>query len=218
MMKRGFTSASEERRGSVSFHSSRTAKQTRPGFTLIEVVVTVAITAIIFVAVADASLSLLRSQNTSVGASEGIGSAVSGIELFENDVRAMQYGDNGAYPINSMSPYAFSFYADTPLGSGAELVTYTLSGTTLTRSVVPPGYPPTYGATPGTEDAALYVHNLDNSTSVFRYFDASGNPITDPNQAANVRTVSITLTIQPTPQNVPYHFTANATLRNLHAL
>ena len=189
------------------------------GITLIEMVVTISVTSIILGAIISSILFFYRTNTNVMEQSLHVNSARRGIELTVRDIREATYGDDGSYPIISMSPNSFSFFSDVDRDSLTERINYSLSGTNLNKGITnPSGSPLQY---PAPDDEVLTVsdavRNDEEGVPIFRYYDSNGVEITDYTQVFDVAFVTVTLIININPIRKPDEFTlrSSATLRNL---
>ncbi len=183
--------------------------------TLIEMLVSIAIMALVFTATVSSVLSLYRVNSNGLNVTAQISSARRGLDSVLQDLRQMAYGSNGAYPISSMATSSIVFFSNIPNGVGSYLITYQLSGKTLTRSFVKPGTPATYTATPVTSSVATSLYNAAFTIPIFQYFDANGSEITDMTRTADVRSMSVVLQVFVPGTSAPFTLAASTTLRNL---
>ncbi len=191
------------------------------GFTLIETIVTVGISALVIVALSSLIEYFYRTDAYVFEETVAVQSAHNGILNAMRDLREASYGANGAYPIVSAATSSVTFYVD-PNGDGiVDRVHYYISGETLYRGVILPiGSPASYSGQPeATSTIATYV--LSNTpTPIFRYYDTNGNQLTNfPIDIAKITSVNTTVTVNLNPDRAPndYTLSAGATLRNLLA-
>ena len=188
------------------------------GLTFIEMLVTVAMVAIIMIAITDSVRYFYRANTSSVEQSYQIASARRGVELLVRDLREASYADDGSYPLASISENAITFYSDTDRDAYVERIRYELDGTSLKRAVLDPsGSPLAYTGAAATTTASEYVRNTEEGTPIFSYYDASGNEITDYSQVDEVRSITVNLVVNIQPIRAPNEFTlrSSANLRNL---
>jgi len=191
--------------------------KSRRGMTLIEVLIVVALVPIIMVSIVDSVLAFYRANSTSFEEAYQIQSASNGIGVLVRDLREATYADNGSYPVAAIASSSVTFYADVNRDGSVDRVRYELDGTTLSRAITPAGMPPTYTGAAATSSVSDSVRNFGDGTAVFRYYDSSGAEIDDMADVADVRSVTITLVVDITPNHSPGEFTlrSSATLRNL---
>ncbi len=188
------------------------------GLTLIEMIVTVGIVAVVTVAITESVIMFYRANRVAFEESYQIRSAEKGVQVLVRDVREATYGDDGSYPLAAIASSSVTFYADVDRTNPIEKVAYRLSGKSLTRTVTSStGNPPTYTGTVATSTVSEYVRNFDDNIPLFRYFDAAGAEVTSGTDIARVVSVSVNLVVDITPVHAPGEFTlkSGATLRNL---
>ncbi len=186
------------------------------GFTIVELIVVIAILSLVATVAADAVLIFFHAKESNYGSLGALTPAGSAMQLLGSDLRAIAYGDDGSYPIVSISPSSMTFFSDIAGGNGSARVQYQLSSGTLTRALVnPAGTPPSYTGTPQTSTVATAVSNVADAVSLFRYYDKSGNEITDFSQVGAVAVVSVALDVSTSNTTQPLKFAASTTLRNV---
>lgn len=190
------------------------------GFTLVEVIVVVAITGVIMIAITQSVLSFYKANRVSLEESYQIRSAQKGLDALVRDLREATYGDDGAYPLATMGSSTLVFYSDVDHTSPIEKITYVLSGTSLTRRITSSsGTPPAYTGSGVVSTVSDYVRNTEDNVAMFRYYDASGNEVTNSSHIRDVISVSVTLVVDITPAHAPGEFTlkSSASFRNLRS-
>ncbi len=205
----------------MTYPSSRCKKKSgaAAGFTLIETVVVVALTAFIMVTLTSIIWYFYRTNAYTIQQTQAVNSARVSIEHAMADFRQASYGADGSYPLLAAATSTATFFADTDGSGSVEKERYYLSGTTLYRgTTVAAGSPPSYLGQP--ETTTLVVDNIRNGTStpLFTYFDSNGNQLSDPVDTAAVASVVITVQTDVDPNRAPtiYTLTGSATLRNVH--
>lgn len=195
--------------------------QSGAGFTLLEVVITAGILAVIGTLVGTLASTGLRSwsQNQAqVEVQEKARTALTRITLL---VREAQPADNGSYTIAAAAAQSLTFYADSDNDGGNEQIRIFLQGTDLMLGrIVPTGSPVTYPA--GNETLEILVRDVRNGAgSIFAYYDGnftgSQAPLTFPVTIQNIRLVHVTLTIDNDTNAPPSAITleTNMAFRNL---
>ncbi len=189
-------------------------------FTLIETVVVIAATALIFTTLGSLITYFYKTNTYTLEQSIAVGQARRGVEDTIFHLREASYGSDGSYPITSVATSSIVFYANTNSSSVIEQVTYTLSNGTLYRVVATPvGNPLTYiGATIATTTIATTVINA-TSTPLFRYFNNTGTELSMPIDVSEISSVKTTLIVDVDANRSPFSFTLSggATLRNLRS-
>src|SRR3989338_10889164 len=142
------------------------------GFTLVETVVIVAVTALVSVTLGWLLAYFYKTNAYALEQSTAVGQARRGVEDAMLYLREASYGSDGSYPVKSVATSTITFYANTNNDAIIERITYSLTNGTLYRAVATPsGNPPSYtGATVATTTIAKQVTN-GTSLPVFRYFN-----------------------------------------------
>lgn len=189
----------------------------RRGFTLLEVLVTIAITTILLAGLASGIRVFYDTRANAIEQAQALSNARRGVETLVQDVREAAYADDGSYPLARIEPNTIVFYADEDRDASVEQITYRLASTTLQREVVEAsGNPPDYTASPDSAIIARDVRNADRGEPVFTYWTA-GASSTQATTTTAVRMVTASLIINVTPSRRPNDFTlsSSAMLRNL---
>lgn len=188
------------------------------GFTLIETVVVIAITALVLVTLGVLLSYFYKTNAYALEQSTAIGQARRGVEDAMLYLREASYGNDGAYPIKSADTTSVTFYANTNNDAVIERVTYVLINKILYRAIATPtGNPLSYGsATVATTTIATPVTNTEASP-VFRYFDKNGVELLVPIDVSEISSVRTTVIVDVNVNRAPVAFTLSggATLRNL---
>ena len=153
------------------------------GFTLLEVMISLGIVAIILVAFIGIQILVRQSYQFSFNTYVTVNRANSVTEQLVRTIRRARAADNGAYALEVFNDQELAFYADIDNDSQAERVRYFLEGEELKRGVIEPtGFPVTY---PSENEAVKvmteYVRN--GSDPVFYYYnrdwptDTTNNPL-----------------------------------------
>lgn len=189
--------------------------------TFIEAMVWIALLTSAMLAIASTVLYFYRTNSYALEQSTAVTSAQRGLDSVVRTIREAAYSSQGAFPIVSVAPDNFVFYADIDEDPLIERVHYYLSGTTLMRGVLnPTGDPPDYVGVETTDTVADYVRNASfgTTTPTFRYFDALGAEIASSTSAYTaVRFVKVTLAINVNTATLPNQLSlySSAALRNL---
>jgi hypothetical protein len=191
------------------------------GMTFIEAMVWIALLVAAMTAIASTVLYFYKTNAYSLEQSTAVTSGQRGLETMMRTIREAAYSSEGAFPIISVSPYDFVFYADIDEDPLIERVHYYVSGSTLMRGVLDPtGNPPAYVGVETAGVVADYVRNtaLGTTTPLFRYYDQLGAEIASSTSAYTaVRFVKVTLAINVNVATLPNQLSlySSAALRNL---
>lgn len=192
--------------------------QTR-GLTFIETMVWIALMVAAMSAIASTAMYFYRTNAYSLEQSTAVTSAQRGLESTIRTIREASFSSQGAFPIVSISPNDFVFYADVDSDPFIERVHYYLSDTTLMRGILnPTGNPPDYVGAETSEVVADYVRNISVGTSTFRYYDALGAEVASSTTSYTaVRFVKVTLGVNVNLATLPNQLSlySSAALRNL---
>ncbi len=179
----------------------------RPGFTLVEVIVTASIFAIVATLLGTFASFGLRSWNQNREQVDAQEQARSALARMTKLIREAQPSNNGSYPIASATAQSLTFYANADTDSDREQVRFFLDGSTFKLGTIQPvGEPASYPA--GSEAVSVIATNVQNGVNpVFQYHDTSftgSEPaLTFPVTLQDVRLVSIVLTIDANLQEPP---------------
>ena len=192
------------------------------GFTMLEMIVVVGLFAMFAGAIAemmiwgnhakDVIFEQLSKQNDGRIASQD----------FLNDLRRASYSSVGAYPLEMANANEIIFYSNVDTDSWKERVHYFVSGTTLRRGITKPsGTPLTYNS--ANEIAADVAHDLNNTTTLFYYYDQNYDGITNtstmsfPINISQVRMAGIKLwlDLRPNVSPAPLYIEGKTEIRNL---
>src|SRR3989338_3942208 len=106
------------------------------GFTLLEFMVVIGITAVVVTAIAVVSIGGFQSQFFLRRQNEAIESVKRALESMEPDIREAADGDDGAYPIEEAEPYSFIFYSDIDVDSKTERVRFFIENGELKKGLI----------------------------------------------------------------------------------
>jgi prepilin-type N-terminal cleavage/methylation domain-containing protein len=173
----------------------------REGFSLIEVLVVVAIAAGVVLVVSNFG-SNITGLDTLVSSELRSKSDVNqSLALMVEAIQSAQTSANGAYPIDAVSTSSFAFYADLNKNGIADHVRYFYTTSTIYQGIIAPtGTPATYPTS--SEVVTDLIDNvlLPTSTPLFSYYGSSytgsGSSLSYPVALAAVRLVSIAFEVQ----------------------
>ena len=188
------------------------------GFTLIETIIVVAMTALISIVLGVMLTYFYKTNAYALEQSSAVAQARRGVEDAMRFLREASYGSDGSYPIESVATSSITFYANNDTDAQIERLTYSLIKGVLYRAAQnPSGNPLSYdGAATATSTVATSVTN-GTSTPVFRYFDNTGVELVQPVNISKIASIKTTVIIDVNVNRAPVPFTlsSGATLRNL---
>lgn len=192
------------------------------GFTFIEVVIVIAIFAVIFTAIASFSQNtnlLSNLINKSLQAEQDLRQT---FQILVTEIRSAGPSSLGAYSIESAATSSLTFFSDIDEDGIFERVRYFVGTSTLRKGVIKPTGNPLVYAT-SSEILKTTVNYLLIATSTFEYYDAnytgSEAPLSAPIDVTKIRIVKVTVTadVNPGVAPKPVTFTNTITVRNLRS-
>ncbi len=196
----------------------------RSGFSLIEVLVVVAIGASIVIVVSNLSsnvslLNVLVSQELQTKSDIN-----QTLQIVTTDIRSAGPSANGAYPIDSAGTSSFAFYSDVDKNGLPEHIRYFLSSSTIWRGVITPtGTPFSYPTSSETLTDMIDNVTVAPSSTLFNYYDANYTgtqpAMTSTVDVSPIRLVGINFTadVQPQQSPGPQYFSTLIDIRNLRS-
>lgn len=194
---------------------------TQRGMTLVEVIVTVALFAILMLVVTNSIHQMYRYNAYTFAQAYQVQNARLGMQAFIRDVREMTFADDGTFPLAVMEPHRIAFYSDIDRDDSVEYVEFAYNGsTTIVKSLYnATGSPPVYDTSSPDEVIVLsrYVQNDLQATSTFFYYDNTGTQVTDSSSITDVRYVEAQIIVNIDPVRDPgqYMLRSSAALRNV---
>ncbi|MDB5237589.1 MAG: hypothetical protein JWL88_691 [Parcubacteria group bacterium] len=203
----------------MQIRSSSNSPARRLGFTLIEMLVVISITAAVGLAVTTMIQYFYQKNAYLLEQTDALDNARRTMLDAVRTLREASYGDDGSYPIASAGTSTITFFSDVNNDGSVEKVRYYLSNSTLYRGVTTStGLPPVYTGQPeAINTVAAYVRNA-SSTPLFTYYDNSGAALSATStNVAQVSSVTISAWIDLNPNRAPnvFNLSETATLRNL---
>jgi prepilin-type N-terminal cleavage/methylation domain-containing protein len=188
--------------------------KTTRGYTLIEMMVVMAISILTMLVVTTAIYFFYKANGKALNQGYAIENAREGVQLAVRDTRGIQYGADGSYPIYSIAPLAFTFYADTNKDGVSEKISYFLQGTNFVRGITYANgsvYPAN-----SEVDTVLskYVQNGIEGKPIFHYFDASSTEQNSLSIVDPVTYVTVLLVVNASTTS-DYTLRSTAALRNV---
>ena len=197
-----------------------TRQHAEKGFTLVEMIVVLALYSVIMFIVLNSIASFYRFNGYAIAQSYQITDARQGVELMVRDLREMTYADDGTFPLVIMENNRVGFYSDIDRDNSVEYVEYRLASTTLTKRIYnATGTPPAYSTTTPDTTVTLsdYVQNALQAAPVFVYYDEAGHKATATSTITDIRYIQVSVIVNIDPVRDPGEFLlrSSASLRNL---
>ncbi len=189
-----------------------------PGMTLIEMLVSIMVFVLAMTSIIATVRAFYRTNTYAVDQTSAVSSAQRGVESMVKAFREAAYSSNGAYPILLIGANDVTFYADVDTDSFVERVRYFIQGTSLMRELTDPaGDPLVYGASQVSSVVSETVRNIEQGITTFKYYDESGDEITNYAEIAEVRFVEMNIVVNVDPLRLPNQLILHSTaaLRNL---
>jgi prepilin-type N-terminal cleavage/methylation domain-containing protein len=177
------------------------------GFNLVEIVVVVAITSVIFLAVFNFGQGIFSFNSNAQANLSAQSDARRVLKNIVKELRSTSPSSLGSYPISLAGTSALTFFVNLDGDIYKEQVRYFLQGKELKRGVIKPsGSPLIYN--PANEQVSILVRDINNGvTPIFEYFDSNytgtSTPLIQPVQITKVRLIRITLKIEKDPNKSP---------------
>lgn len=194
------------------------------GFTLVEVIITVAMVSIIFVIASDFIVNSLDAQRYISEQNDAIQESRTALKRMIAEMRETVAADTGAYPIELVADNEIIFYSDVDNDAVTERIHYWLVNEHIQRGVIEPtGVPLSYASeNEVTSTIVSYVRN-DVLQPVFIYYnenypeDVINNPLASPINPTSVRMVELGIFTNVDPIQVPdtHELRSRVHLRNL---
>ncbi|HEY4480242.1 MAG TPA: type II secretion system protein [Candidatus Paceibacterota bacterium] len=191
------------------------------GFTLLEIVIVIAIASAIFMAVFYFGESIFSWNSASQKNLSAQSDARKILKTITRELRSASPSSLGAYPLSQAGASSVTFFSNVDDEPDKEQIRYFLDGNELKRGVIKPsGFPLTYN--PANENLSTLIRDINNGLNpVFEYFDSTytgaSDPLLQPVQPTQVRLVRITVYIEKDPNKSlgPVVATSQVFLRNL---
>lgn len=192
----------------------------RTGFTLIEIIVAMAVSSIVLLFVTYFTIDISKFGLYIGDRLELEREAELALRSMVTEIRSIGPAANGAYPIEAASETTFTFYMDADGDGVFDRIRYFVDGTTLKRGLTAPtGSPATYP--PTNEQIREVIHYVVPGTPIFEFFGQgySGTEaaLTSPVDIASIRLVKAHVTLDQDTTREPASITVSitATIRNL---
>ncbi len=196
--------------------------QYKKGMMLVELLVALAIFAVVIIAVGAMGANIFIFNSTTTGSYQATQNSQAILKTILKEIREASPGANGAYPIINTGSTTLSFYTDIDNDSVTEQVTYSLIGTNFFKAVIKAtGNPPVYSLV--NQSTTTLITNVINGSALpsFQYFDTNytgtSSPLIHPVSPSMVKLIQINqrIDIDPNRSPLPIIFTVQANIRNL---
>ncbi len=185
------------------------------GFTLIQVIVSIAVFTVLLLAMNRLFISIYKEQRVSVGMLERTNNANRVLAIMGEEIRPANRSKAGDYLLSIAKPYELVFFSDIDADSEMEKVAYFLDGIELKKTVTEPGTSPYYAGAGTTTVSSSQVVN--GATPIFTYYDASymgtGSALVPPIFPMDVRVVGIHLELDNPDSMSAYNLTVDTKVR-----
>ena len=168
------------------------------GFTLIELIISISIFAILIFVVIGLFLNVFSQPEQDLMAIDIIDKARIVTSDFSNEIRNAATGNDGSYALNQASDSEIIFYSNyRSSGTAVNRIRYYSSNNNLYKGVIAPSGSPLF-YNPASEIVTTLLTDLENeSEPVFYYYngdyDGSGDPLSQPINLNEVKFVKISL-------------------------
>lgn len=192
------------------------------GMTLAEVLVAVAIFAVVMIAVGTFEANIFSYNNSISGSLNTTQNAQAILKTMLKELREIAPGVNGSYPLVSAGSTTLTFFSDPDNDGTTEQVTYSLIGTNLYRAMInPSGSPAVYNYS--NQSTTTLVTSVRNGASlpVFQYYDTNytgtSSALTQPVMSTVVRLIRVNLALDIDQNRAPIQviYTVQTSLRNI---
>lgn len=180
----------------------------RRGFTLVEVVVSLAIFTLVIGGIVAILLFSLRSKTLVFNELAAQGEARRLVQNFTAELRAARPSSLGSYPLTTASTTEIVFYSNLDSDALVERVRYYLASSTLYRGVIKPSGNPLVYVTSTEQVASVAGSVLAAGSPIFSYYDSSyrnssSTPLAVPVAITAVRLVRLVIIIDGDPNRPP---------------
>ncbi|MFH1308804.1 MAG: prepilin-type N-terminal cleavage/methylation domain-containing protein [Patescibacteria group bacterium] len=186
------------------------------GFTLIETIVAITVSSIVFLAVFGFVYYFYRTSGYNLSQMIAVNSARKGVETIVRETREATFSDQGSYLIKNAEDQSFTFYSDIDKDLKIERVRYFLDEYILKKGITESNDNSKY--LDENEEIRILSNNIRNlEEPIFTYYDENNNEVEDLQVVANIRMIQIKLIVNTDPNRPPGEFTlvSNVQLRNL---
>lgn len=193
----------------------------KSGFSLVEILITVAIGSVIFLAVFNFGTSIFSFNSNAQKNLSAQSDARRVLKTMVKELRSASPSSLGSYPIMLAGTSTLTFFVNIDGDAYKEQVRYFLQGNELKRGMIKPsGSPLSYN--PASEQISTLIVDINNgATPIFDYFDSgyagTSTPLIQPVQITKIRLIRATFKIEKDPNRSlgPLIVESQVFLRNL---
>ena len=187
-------------------------KKNQKGFTLIEIIIAMAIITLLITISSKFIIKTIRSTVFESEMETAIKHARRAVNIMTKELRGANNSEMGEYPLINIEEENLIFFSDIDDDEKMEKIQYYLDGTHLKKVVTEPGPANDYNMPTSTTIISEFVNNQE--TPIFNYFDNNYNQTDIINE---IRLINIVLEINVTPERAPYNYQleTDVNLRNL---
>jgi len=198
----------------------------RSGFSLIEVIIVVAVAAGILFVISSLRVNVSGLENVINQKLFSRKDVDQAFQIMVTDIRSASPSSLGAYPLESASTSSLIFFNDFDSDGVFERIRYSLVTSTIEKGIIEPSDNPlVYSSSSETVTTIIEDVIPSTSTDVFRYFDSDYTGIEDPLPASStsissIRVVKVEILVDTNPGETPQPtlFTHTVTIRNLRGI
>lgn len=188
------------------------------GFTLVEVIMAVAIFSLLMLAMNALFISLYRQQGVDTAITKRTQSMNYVLGTISRELRGSNRGEDGSFFIAEAGGNSLTFYSDINKDGLTEKISYALDGTDLKKTITEPGSSSLYA---GAGVSFVVCPEIQNGgTPIFTYYNKSYTgseaPMPLPVKALDISMIGVSLTANNVSQNksYPLHVETKIQLRN----
>lgn len=193
----------------------------KKGFSLVEIIIVIAISAAIFMAVFNFGQSIFSFNSSAQQNLSAQSDARRVLKNIVEELRGASSSSLGSYPIILAGTTTLTFFVNIDSDAYKEQIRYFLQNRELKRGIIKPsGSPLSYN--PANEQVITLIRDINNgATPIFEYFSSSytgtSTPMVQPVQITMIRLVRITVKIEKDPNKSlgPLIVESQVSLRNL---
>ncbi|MBI5138459.1 MAG: prepilin-type N-terminal cleavage/methylation domain-containing protein [Candidatus Vogelbacteria bacterium] len=194
-----------------SLKTKNCSLKTNQGFTLVELLVSIAVFIFMIVVVVNFQTDVFKLYGTTRDSIKVEQDERKFLREIVAEMRSIQSSDSGAYPIEIATSSEVAFFSDRNRDGKRERIRYFIDGTILKKGVTESsGIPAIYNSL--NEQVVQLVHNVvSTSTPIFSYYPAGYEPtltaLESPVDIKLIRLIRIRISADADPRRAPAIFT-----------